>query len=78
MRERGERRLEAIERSDSRDVSAQDQAPINLHERKGIVGETQSEDVQDRERSSATLHVSPHLTVRCDCLAFPENTDSII
>lgn len=57
--------MKAIEKNDSSDKSAQGEAPINLHKRRGSDGETQSEDVQEeRERASpwtesvpTTLHV---------------------
>lgn len=57
--------MKARERNDSSDMSAQGQASINLHKWRVIIGETQSEDVQERERPSETLHVSPHLIVHC-------------
>lgn len=46
--------MKAIEKNDSSNMSAQDQAPINLHTRRSTDGEIQSEDVQE-ERARASL-----------------------
>lgn len=68
--------MKAIEMNDSSNVSAQGQAPINLHKWRGSDGEIQSEDVQE-ERESATLWRESVLTtlhVSLSCMyAVPEH-----
>lgn len=60
--------MKAIERNDRSDMSAQGQASINLHKWRVIIGETQSEDVQERK----TIRNSPCLT-SLDCTLFVEH-----
>lgn len=65
--------MKAIEKNDSSNMSAQGQAPINLHKWGGSDGEIQSEDVQEEsERASLWTDSVPttlHVSLSCMCAA---------
>lgn len=62
-------KMKAIEKNDSRNMSAQDRAPINLHKWTSRVREIQREDVHERIYVFTTLHVSLSCFVCAGALA---------
>ncbi len=69
-------KMNAIEKNDSSNMSAQGRTAINLHKRRGSDVEIQSEDVQEEEKEHHRgQNLSPQLSMSP---AFTDKTDFII